>query len=973
MLFLILSTSFPALAASDGGSGEAAPVAMTGMDASTSMEDFALDVRSNNLTVTTTATTILIWTEEYCICVDHATSFITYDVRPYFSSDFIRYGRVNPEVPGDGTVDQYGNALDSVAMTISEWGQDGDTIWFLESCAEFSIKQSFALYRDYFELDVTYTPGTKNVLTTYSFGLYTATNSLISLFDDGENYRYVPGNDEDTPAGYGLGGWYPSFKMFAPACDLRVPSGNLGVEWGYNETVAYIGAPVWLKDVGGGNSLFGLKYTSMDSVVPNVALGSAKTFHMFVRPYQYSDGETHGYDVGYAQWVAPKIASAWGNHDTSIFPLTIMDTGSWTDSFRSWVESSQVKLATYSSDPDQIDWNYKSAQIAGLTNAAPADVPTSWQLYSSSGVPMLTSDGNVVCNPVSGPYDEEGTYRWQLIMNDTYQDWWTSSQAVFWDEMNNWDAYDRLKSDYQNRADFIYTGYLELVRESYQSNFWNYVITNSFTGLLHLAIASDITLIEGYEPSSVYDEDMTKHVQSVMNFVNNIPVEYRPNILVYQNYATSSASDQKDVYSVLFGSAVYGYHVELLSYDSYASQMHNLVMAEEMFIAMGCTRDSDVRIPVATLDLTESSSLTTSASMVVTTGAGTASITLTEVPEVFTITDLWGTQNSFDLTMLTSNYFEAGANVGNSAPMTFYPDGSATFHGVIDAEKTGEVRMTQQLEVIQQQAGSVDVAMISCSADAVQLDVAASSGTTTIILHELEPQRSYDVVVNGQNEGNVISDENGTVSFSRSYGANDAVMVLISEVAVADPQVVSCAPGNGSVGIEIDAVIQIGFSEPMDRASTEAAFSLSCQSDTVQGVISWSDDDRLLTFTPGTSLLNLTEYRIKIGLQAEDLLGAHQTAAFASSFVTEDDRSAIISPQPEEPPASTEEPNDTSSVSSPQPNGGSVEFFYLTYLGYLPGQEDGLAFSQSVCAFFLFSMLCGVDLVLYRRGRREKR
>ena len=43
------------------------------------------------------------------------------------------------------------------------------------------------------------------------------------------------------------------------------------------------------------------------------AFGLGQTFHMFVRPYQYSDGKERGYDAGYAQWIAPRIAStsAW--------------------------------------------------------------------------------------------------------------------------------------------------------------------------------------------------------------------------------------------------------------------------------------------------------------------------------------------------------------------------------------------------------------------------------------------------------------------------------------------------------------------------------------------------------------------------------------------------------------------------------------------------------------------------------------
>jgi len=97
--------------------------------------------------------------------------------------------------------------------------------------------------------------------------------------------------------------------------------------------------------------------------------------------------------------------------------------------------------------------------------------------------------------------------------------------------------------------------------------YWDYVIGNSFTGLLHLALATDLTLIEGYYPSSVYGTDLTKHVRSTMNFVNNIPITYRPKLLVIQNYASGSANDQLDVYGVLFDSVTYNFYVDLLCYD----------------------------------------------------------------------------------------------------------------------------------------------------------------------------------------------------------------------------------------------------------------------------------------------------------------------------------------------------------------------------------------------------------------------
>jgi hypothetical protein len=133
---------------------------------------------------------------------------------------------------------------------------------------------------------------------------------------------------------------------------------------------------------------------------------------------------------------------------------------------------------------------------------------------------------------------------------------------MFRDAINLWDSTNDLKSDYHQWSEFIYDGYLKLMQDTYASDYWDYVVGNSFTGLLHLAIATDLTLIEGYYGSSVYGTDLTKHVRSTMNFVNNIPTTYRPKLLVVQNYATGNSGDQLDVYGVLFDSAKYDFYVD---------------------------------------------------------------------------------------------------------------------------------------------------------------------------------------------------------------------------------------------------------------------------------------------------------------------------------------------------------------------------------------------------------------------------
>lgn|GEM_PF-1002012 len=857
-------------------------------------EDFSIGVRPANLTVSTGEKMITVSTEEYKLVVEYATYFVNYTIHPYYTTDFIWYRRMDPYYPGNGTTDHLGNPLDSVKMTISKWGRNGNIVWFLESCPEFSLNQSFNFFRDYFELNVTYIPGTKKVVTTYFIGLFSASRTLYSLVSDssGRYNRYVPGAPENTPSSNVLGGWYPRNGMFAPVCDMRAYGSNLGVEWGYNETVAYIASPQWMQPknpTNGGASVFGLKFSSINSVVPNPALGTSKTFQMFIRPYKYADGKPRGYAVGYAQWISPKIASAWGNHDTPIFPLTIMDLGSWTSNFRNWVESSQVKVATYSNNPSQINWNYKSASRANYKPDDPAHVPTAWQIYKSPGVPYTDSSGSVVCNPVSGPYNQQGTFRWHLIMNDSSPSWWWGSKGVFWDMMDSTDSLNQPRNDYQQRSEFVFLGYLHLVKESYASGYWDYVITNSYMPVIHLAIASDLTVMEGYEPSSAFGVSMKAQTISTMNFVKNIPKEYRPNILVYQYYdATDNPSDQADVYSALFGAARYGFYITLYSYSSYDSQLHNLVMAEEMFKAMGTSRDNDKRIEVATLDLnSEGSSITTNASMVVTLGSGSPSITFLSASDKHTITNLHSGSNQFTFILPTARLYEKGYNIDGNCRMTFFPDGKAVFRGTIGPEKTGYIIGRNDVFVYQQLSGNATVNLVQKNNSFAKLNVSATGGTTMIKLAGYTPGQIYDVIINGQVVYKVSADNQGIIQFTHAYGLNDQVIVQKGSVTdTTAPTVVSITPANGEKDVEVTEKIVVVFSEAMNTTATERSFNLVGKGSTVSGSIQWNSEKTTMTFMPSTLFEYSTTYFINISTEAKDVAGNRLMSSISSSFTT---------------------------------------------------------------------------------------
>ena len=724
---------------------------------------------------------VIIETDEYNLTVDWSeSSWVDYRIEPAFTNDTIRYRRANTTQPIKGTIDEFGNPLNDVDMTISSWGLQGYVAWFVESCQEFSLNHTFTFFRDYIELNVTYSPGTKNVLTTYFIALFSESGNTYDMFDGGY-HRYMPGSREDLPKTHGMGGWYPSYTMYAPAMDMRVPYGNMGVEWGYDETIAYLYSPIWMPDIKGGPSAFSVKYTSLNSVVPNIGLGTPETFHMFIRPYQYNDGKDKGYDVGYAQWVAKKIVDEWGYHDTPMFPLTVMNYGTWSTEFKSWVESSQVKLTTYAQAPGQINYNYGSAW---QRNRDPGDdpslIPDEWEFWGPGDQPQFAGDGDVILNPVSGTYKDVGSFRHHLIEDNPYNNWWWGSDAVFWDEINTFTPDVKPRNDYHNWSEYVYDGYLKLVQETYESGHWEFVIANPYTALLHLSFVSDLTVIESYRPSSFFGANFMGHTNSTMKFVNNIPTEYRPNILVYQYYnADNHPADQEDVYKCLLGSAEHRFHVALVSWSDQSKQVHNMEMAEKMYLAMGASRDGDIQVQAGTIDLDEEGYLSTDSRVIVWAGNEFApSIRLTSHEPSYNFTNLRSESTSFMVSISTDNYYLPGSP-SVDGKMTYFPDGSARFNGNIESEETGDILRLDSFHTSHQQSGEATIELHKLTKTEADFRLLSTSGVTAFTISNLVPQAEYAIFLNGVKNDTVTANVSGHIAFTVNPNGDQLVQVVL--------------------------------------------------------------------------------------------------------------------------------------------------------------------------------------------------
>jgi hypothetical protein len=96
----------------------------------------------------------------------------------------------------------------------------------------------------------------------------------------------------------------------------------------------------------------------------------------------------------------------------------------------------------------------------------------------------------------------------------------------------------------------------------------------------------------------------------------------------------------------------------------------------------------------------------------------------------------------------------------------------------------------------------------------------------------------------------------------------------------AAPTVISYSPTGSSV--QINSAVAITFSEYMNQASSEGAFSIS---PSVSGAFTWSGST--MTFTPTTSLASTTTYQVSVATSACDTAGNHLGQATNFSFTTE--------------------------------------------------------------------------------------
>jgi uncharacterized repeat protein (TIGR01451 family) len=139
-------------------------------------------------------------------------------------------------------------------------------------------------------------------------------------------------------------------------------------------------------------------------------------------------------------------------------------------------------------------------------------------------------------------------------------------------------------------------------------------------------------------------------------------------------------------------------------------------------------------------------------------------------------------------------------------------------------------------------------------------------------------------VLNPANTLTVTAGQDGIPGFSlpatscRIYVAQSQ-----SQVRTLSPVVSSITPTHDATGISPASSITVNFSQAMNTASVQSAFSTTPSS---TGDFVWSSDNTMVTYTPSSNLAGSTAYTVRIGDAATDSTGLAMHGAFESRFTT---------------------------------------------------------------------------------------
>jgi len=127
----------------------------------------------------------------------------------------------------------------------------------------------------------------------------------------------------------------------------------------------------------------------------------------------------------------------------------------------------------------------------------------------------------------------------------------------------------------------------------------------------------------------------------------------------------------------------------------------------------------------------------------------------------------------------------------------------------------------------------------------------------------------------------------------------DGLAIVVKPVTMKTPSapaIVRFRPVGGAKGVGWSQDLSVRFTEPMDRPSTEAAWTATQAGAPIAGTISWAEDDKVLIFNPTSALGYAQTIVLGVGTGATARDGLALATAASATFTTA--AKAVTAPRP---------------------------------------------------------------------------
>ncbi len=173
-------------------------------------------------------------------------------------------------------------------------------------------------------------------------------------------------------------------------------------------------------------------------------------------------------------------------------------------------------------------------------------------------------------------------------------------------------------------------------------------------------------------------------------------------------------------------------------------------------------------------------------------------------------------------------------------------------------------------------------------------------------------------------------------------GADVGAVAPLEVTTVAAPKVVRFRPRDGTTGVPREANVSVRFSQPMDRASTSAAFTVTVDGRRVDGTRRWAEGDTVLVVDLAADLPYGAKVVLAVDGGARSAVGAPLAAPARATFSVEPESA------PPPPPRTISRSSGSGGSSSGTATWYAVETYYLRLLNCT--RTGGLVSTSGSCS-----------------------